>query len=231
MNSLISLRGRRVLWGTVISACLLSGFVLTAPRAKLLWRSAAVSHVTHLNPAASANPESRIPNRGSASAAQPRLVEFYGKLPLSFEINKGQTDSTVKFLARGSGYSLFLTGNEAVLALKKPGVRSQKPVGPAFGPTHRGSADLVPHAGSAAFPAWLRSRGLETNARTADPRTGSALHELALLPNAELFRDSFAGARIPNPEPRAPDAFLRMKLLYDQAHTAPQHIIQLAQAV
>src|SRR5689334_16821554 len=61
-------------------------------------------------------------------AAQPRLVEAYGKLPLSFEINKGQTGSQVKFLARGSGYSLFLTGNEAVLALKKPGVRSQKSV-------------------------------------------------------------------------------------------------------
>jgi hypothetical protein len=55
------------------------------------------------------------------------LVESYGKLPLSFEINKGQTDSQVKFLSRGSGYSLFLTGNEAVLALKqRSGVRSQK---------------------------------------------------------------------------------------------------------
>ena len=48
------------------------------------------------------------------------MVESYGKLPLSFEINKGHTDSQVKFLARGNGYSLFLTGNEAVLALRKP---------------------------------------------------------------------------------------------------------------
>jgi hypothetical protein len=46
-------------------------------------------------------------------------VEAYGKLPLSFEINQGQADSKVKFLSRGSGYSLFLTGNEAVLALRK----------------------------------------------------------------------------------------------------------------
>src|ERR1700750_3095135 len=45
----------------------------------------------------------------------------YGRLPLSFEANQGQTDSRVKFLSRGQGYSLFLTQKEAVLALKKQG--------------------------------------------------------------------------------------------------------------
>ena len=49
--------------------------------------------------------------------AQARILEQYGKLPLSFEANDGQTDSRVKFLSRTSGYSLFLTGDEAVLAL------------------------------------------------------------------------------------------------------------------
>ena len=39
----------------------------------------------------------------------------YGNLPLSFELNRGQTADDVKFLARSSGYTLFLTGNEAVL--------------------------------------------------------------------------------------------------------------------
>ncbi|HEX4640263.1 MAG TPA: SBBP repeat-containing protein, partial [Chthoniobacterales bacterium] len=48
-----------------------------------------------------------------------QLSEAYGKLPLSFEANAGQTDPRVKFLSRGSGYSLFLTNNEAVLALTK----------------------------------------------------------------------------------------------------------------
>jgi hypothetical protein len=47
--------------------------------------------------------------RASVSAA-------YGKLPLMFEANTGQTDSKVKFLSRGSGYSLFLTAAEVVLA-------------------------------------------------------------------------------------------------------------------
>jgi hypothetical protein len=43
------------------------------------------------------------------------VVGGYGHLPLSFEINQGQTDKRVNFLSRGSGYSLFLTGNEAVV--------------------------------------------------------------------------------------------------------------------
>ncbi|MCL5671475.1 MAG: SBBP repeat-containing protein, partial [Acidobacteria bacterium] len=47
----------------------------------------------------------------------------YARLPLSFEANRGQTDSRVKFLARGPNYTLFLTEHEAVLALRsgKPG--------------------------------------------------------------------------------------------------------------
>ena len=53
-------------------------------------------------------------------AGEPQVVEAYGKLPLSFEANQGQTDGQVKFLSRGSGYTLFLTPAEAVLALRKP---------------------------------------------------------------------------------------------------------------
>ncbi len=48
-----------------------------------------------------------------------RVDESYGKLPLSFEANQGQTDSRVKFLSRGRGYALFLTATEAVLSLKR----------------------------------------------------------------------------------------------------------------
>ncbi len=43
----------------------------------------------------------------------------YGKLPLAFEANQGQTAADVRFLSRGDGYSLFLTEQEAVLALHK----------------------------------------------------------------------------------------------------------------
>jgi uncharacterized protein (TIGR03437 family) len=53
------------------------------------------------------------------SAQAQRDVKDYGTLPLSFEINRGQIDSEVKFLSRGSGYSLFLTPAGAVLSLHK----------------------------------------------------------------------------------------------------------------
>ncbi len=42
----------------------------------------------------------------------------YGKLPLTFEANQGQTDPRVKFLAHGHGYSVFLTSGQMVLALR-----------------------------------------------------------------------------------------------------------------
>lgn len=52
------------------------------------------------------------------ASAPAKVKADYGKLPLSFEANQGQTDSQVKFLTRGSGYALFLTANEAVLRLR-----------------------------------------------------------------------------------------------------------------
>src|SRR5579859_2387373 len=42
----------------------------------------------------------------------------YGKLPLSFEANQGQTDASVQFVSHGQGYTLFLRPSEAVLALQ-----------------------------------------------------------------------------------------------------------------
>lgn len=42
----------------------------------------------------------------------------FASLPLSFEVNQGQTDPQVKFLARGGGYTLFLTQDEAVLKIQ-----------------------------------------------------------------------------------------------------------------
>src|SRR6266481_5783987 len=58
------------------------------------------------------------PQGNNASGSRP-VAETYGKLPLSFEANQGQSDERVRFLARGSGYTVFLTSNEAVVALKK----------------------------------------------------------------------------------------------------------------
>lgn len=55
--------------------------------------------------------------KGGTSAAH--VDRDFGKLPLSFEPNQGQTDARVQFLSRGQGYALFLTPGEAVLELQK----------------------------------------------------------------------------------------------------------------
>ena len=48
-----------------------------------------------------------------------RLARAYGLLPLSFETNKGQTDSSVEFISHGTGYTLFLRRNETVIELQR----------------------------------------------------------------------------------------------------------------
>src|SRR3989442_6860144 len=52
-------------------------------------------------------------------------MESYGKVPLTFEANRGQASPQVKFLSRGSDYTLFLTREEAVLVLSHPSRMSQ----------------------------------------------------------------------------------------------------------
>src|SRR6266404_789984 len=52
-----------------------------------------------------------------SSAASPPSARVFG-LPMQFEKNAGQTDHQVEFLARGPGYTLFLTPTQAVFSLK-----------------------------------------------------------------------------------------------------------------
>ena len=59
--------------------------------------------------------ESLQPAEAPASA---RMNDAYGKLPLSFEVNRGQAGGAVRFLSRGAGYGLFLKANEAELRLR-----------------------------------------------------------------------------------------------------------------
>lgn len=58
-------------------------------------------------------------------AVKARLSKAYGKLPLSFEANQGQTDKQVKFLSRSNDYTLFLSPNEMVMMLNHPIARSK----------------------------------------------------------------------------------------------------------
>jgi len=55
---------------------------------------------------------------GTGADPQPRIVENLHKLPLAFERNQGQAHQSVDFLARGGGYSVFLSQGNARLALR-----------------------------------------------------------------------------------------------------------------
>jgi uncharacterized repeat protein (TIGR01451 family) len=55
---------------------------------------------------------------GLSLKSKPEARAILGQLPLIFEPNQGQADPAVKFLAHGSGYSLFLDANSAVLAMQ-----------------------------------------------------------------------------------------------------------------
>jgi len=137
----------------------------------------------------------------SASRAQPRLEASYGKLPLSFELNRGQADAQVQFLSRGSGYTLFLTHDEAVLSLRsqKSGVRSWRP----------GSRDIRfsgwPDGSGRQGPLGLRQsrRATASGLRTTDLVLGS------LIANLE---SQFGSHPAITAQPPAPD-LVRLRLV------------------
>ena len=64
------------------------------------------------------------PQSGAIAKAKLNVVDLYARQPLSFERNDGQTDAQVKFIARGDGYTLFLTSADAVLSLRASGKKS-----------------------------------------------------------------------------------------------------------
>jgi hypothetical protein len=78
-------------------------------------------------------------------------LQAYGKLPLGFEENVGQTALDVRYVAHGGRYDLFLTSQEAVVALRPAGHFD-------FSPRHR-------------FATLRAMRKLRRNARQADQMT------------------------------------------------------------
>ncbi|HJQ37688.1 MAG TPA: SBBP repeat-containing protein [Thermoanaerobaculia bacterium] len=52
-------------------------------------------------------------------SAGTNIEAAYAKLPLGFERNQGQAAAEVEYLSRGRNATLFLTGNEAVLTLRR----------------------------------------------------------------------------------------------------------------
>jgi hypothetical protein len=73
------------------------------------------------NPDTTRHAATVVPPASEVTPMQQRqILKAYGKLPLRFEANAGQTDPQVQFLVRGSGSTLFLTATEAVLAVHGP---------------------------------------------------------------------------------------------------------------
>jgi hypothetical protein len=56
-----------------------------------------------------------------AAKQSPALSASYAKIPLSFEANQGQADSSVQYLSRGPGYMLALEPGAARFALRRAG--------------------------------------------------------------------------------------------------------------
>ena len=110
---------------------------------------------------------------GLKAARQIHLARAYAALPLRFEVNSGQTDPRVRFLARGAGYTLFLTPAEATLALAAPSP-TRVPVS---------ARSTTPTAGAQAAVLRLRLDGANPRARIA------GLDQLPGVSNYLLGRD------------------------------------------
>jgi hypothetical protein len=81
---------------------------------------------------------SEITNRAEASASPARRpAESYGRLPLSFEANGGQTDDQIKFVSHAPGFVVSLTPTTVVLTLSS---RSPKLGGKGLFPQISGGA-------------------------------------------------------------------------------------------
>jgi hypothetical protein len=66
------------------------------------------------------------------SGQEKDVLGAYGRLPVSFEANQGQTDPRVRFLSRTSSYTTFLTDRGAVFSLPgaRPGPEDAGPAAP-----------------------------------------------------------------------------------------------------
>ena len=87
--------------------------------------------------------------------ASPQLDSAFGKLPLSFEPNVGQTTEQAKFLSRGPGYTLFLTPREAVLSLRQ---RAASPPSPADTSIRSDPSRITEHVSRSQEQSVLRMR-------------------------------------------------------------------------
>jgi hypothetical protein len=162
---------------------------------------AAASAIVRVDSALRLAPLPPVPaQHRAAPASNARIVAAYGRLPLSFEANRGQAADAVKFLSRGPGYSLFLTANEAVISLGSHGTARPElvegssvpwarsaPVPIAFpsAPSAKSAADVFTFGshGERLLSPWARSASVPP----AFPSAKSADSPFAFGSHAERF--------------------------------------------
>jgi hypothetical protein len=59
----------------------------------------------------------------ASQMSEQEAIDAYGKLPLSFISNEGQTDKEVRYYAQGAGYGFFFTPERAMLSFANGGGR------------------------------------------------------------------------------------------------------------
>src|SRR5436309_15002433 len=97
-----------------VAATLRKSFAIPSVLCFLVFANSALGQKLTSPPAVKAKTEktaaAKVSDKGKLSAQ-------FARVPLAFEQNIGQDDQRVKYLSRGAGYTLFLTQDEAVLAL------------------------------------------------------------------------------------------------------------------
>ncbi|MGH7812425.1 MAG: hypothetical protein ACREQI_00275 [Candidatus Binataceae bacterium] len=119
--------------------------------------------------------------QGVRSAAK---VSF-AHLPMYFEANRGQTDSRVKFLSHGAGYTLFITNDGATLALRSASPASASPA-PVL------SRERTPSTREAIRPTAGEGSGSSARAATA-ASTRAGLNRISLSETARRGYNSTGG--------------------------------------
>lgn len=82
------------------------GFILVCASVTLVKRDTGL----RLHPSIQPSPQ-------TSHAARLNVQEVYGRLPLSFELNRRPANRQKYFVARGRGYNLFLVGSDAIVAV------------------------------------------------------------------------------------------------------------------
>jgi Bacterial Ig-like domain (group 3)/Beta-propeller repeat len=152
-------------------------------------------------------PKSAVPSGSSQPdhAMHGKIAENYGRLPLSFEANYGQSDARVKFLSRTSGYSVFLTGDEAVLTLRGRKAKS---------PAHRVASDFAELAASLKGCPDMKQHPSAAKQRSSASCEGGRFARTTPMPRPTLEE--------------MPGGVLRMKLLHANSAARVTGVDQMA---